>query len=48
MQSWEEHRELIDAVASRDEAAATRIMRAHTEHTRASYHERADRAEADA
>ncbi|SDP43196.1 GntR family transcriptional regulator [Actinacidiphila guanduensis] len=48
MQSWEEHRELIDAVASQDEAAATRIMRAHTEHTRASYHERADRAEADA
>ncbi|MGP3982305.1 GntR family transcriptional regulator [Streptomyces sp. KR80] len=37
-QSWVEHRELIDAIAARDEQRATEIMRAHTEHTRASYH----------
>ncbi|MFI0774522.1 GntR family transcriptional regulator [Streptomyces sp. NPDC021212] len=39
-QSWTEHRELIDAIAARDERRATEIMRAHTEHTRHSYHER--------
>ncbi|MEU6982387.1 GntR family transcriptional regulator [Streptomyces sp. NPDC046324] len=38
-QSWKEHRELIDAIAARDEARATTVMRAHTEHTRATYHE---------
>ncbi|MBO8191045.1 GntR family transcriptional regulator [Streptomyces oryzae] len=38
--SWQEHRELIAAVAAGDEDAATRVMRAHTEHTRRSYHER--------
>lgn len=43
IQSWIEHRELIAAIAARDETAATQVMRAHTEHTRASYHERADR-----
>ncbi|MGW0788654.1 GntR family transcriptional regulator [Streptomyces sp. NPDC002911] len=39
-QSWIEHRELIAAVASRDEQRATEIMRAHTEHTRQTYHQR--------
>ncbi|RNG28329.1 GntR family transcriptional regulator [Streptomyces botrytidirepellens] len=39
-QSWTEHRELIAAIAERDERRATEIMRAHTEHTRRSYHER--------
>lgn len=39
-QSWTEHRELIAAIAARDERRATEIMRAHTEHTRHSYHER--------
>ncbi|QLH24988.1 GntR family transcriptional regulator [Streptomyces sp. Rer75] len=39
-QSWTEHRELIAAIAARDERRATEIMRAHTEHTRRSYHER--------
>ncbi|MFF7652093.1 GntR family transcriptional regulator [Streptomyces sp. NPDC007983] len=39
-QSWIEHRELIAAIAARDERRATEIMRAHTEHTRRSYHER--------
>lgn len=39
-QSWREHRELITAIAARDEARATRLMREHTEHTRTSYHER--------
>ncbi|EFL22212.1 GntR-family transcriptional regulator [Streptomyces himastatinicus ATCC 53653] len=39
-QSWIEHRELIAAIARRDERRATEIMRAHTEHTRRSYHER--------
>jgi DNA-binding GntR family transcriptional regulator len=38
-QSWKEHRELIDAIAARDEARATTIMRAHTEHTRTTYRE---------
>ncbi|MFF0793167.1 GntR family transcriptional regulator [Streptomyces spiralis] len=40
-QSWVEHRDLIAAVADRDEQRATRLMREHTEHTRRSYHERA-------
>ncbi|MFG2874761.1 GntR family transcriptional regulator [Streptomyces sp. NPDC048337] len=40
-QSWIEHRELIAAVSARDEAAATAVMRAHTEHTRTTYHEQA-------
>ncbi|GAA3881386.1 GntR family transcriptional regulator [Streptomyces lacrimifluminis] len=39
-QSWIEHRELIAAIADRDERRATEIMRAHTEHTRKMYHER--------
>ncbi|CAM5618188.1 MULTISPECIES: GntR family transcriptional regulator [Streptomyces] len=39
-QSWREHRELITAIAARDEQRATELMRAHTEHTRRSYHER--------
>ncbi|WP_405691076.1 GntR family transcriptional regulator [Streptomyces sp. NBC_01185] len=38
--SWIEHRELIAAIASRDEQRATEIMRAHTEHTRQTYHRR--------
>ncbi|WP_306191234.1 MULTISPECIES: GntR family transcriptional regulator [unclassified Streptomyces] len=40
-QSWVEHRELIAAVTDHDEQRATRLMREHTEHTRRSYHERA-------
>ncbi|MFF1356750.1 GntR family transcriptional regulator [Streptomyces sp. NPDC058297] len=39
-QSWIEHRELIAAIAQRDEARATSVMRAHTEHTRETYHRR--------
>ncbi|MEV5981268.1 GntR family transcriptional regulator [Streptomyces sp. NPDC052114] len=39
-QSWLEHRELIAAIAERDERSATEIMRAHTEHTRQTYHQR--------
>ncbi|MDI3385355.1 GntR family transcriptional regulator [Streptomyces sp. B-S-A8] len=39
-QSWIEHRELIAAISARDEAHATQVMRTHTEHTRATYHER--------
>ncbi|MBT2442484.1 GntR family transcriptional regulator [Streptomyces sp. ISL-36] len=38
-QSWKEHRQLIDAIASRDEERATAVMRAHTEHTRTTYRE---------
>ncbi len=41
-QSWAEHRELISAIAARDEQSATRLMREHTEHTRRSYHARED------
>ncbi|MFD9905516.1 GntR family transcriptional regulator [Streptomyces sp. NPDC059063] len=40
IQSWIEHRELIAAIAARDEARATAVMRAHTEHTRRTYHDR--------
>ncbi|UYQ65548.1 GntR family transcriptional regulator [Streptomyces peucetius] len=39
-QSWIEHRELIAAISARDEKRATEIMRAHTEHTRTTYHQR--------
>ncbi|NBE54123.1 GntR family transcriptional regulator [Streptomyces boluensis] len=39
-QSWIEHRQLIAAIDARDERRATEVMRAHTEHTRATYHER--------
>ncbi|MFE0133746.1 GntR family transcriptional regulator [Streptomyces sp. NPDC059037] len=39
-QSWIEHRRLIAAIAERDERSATEIMRAHTEHTRQTYHQR--------
>lgn len=38
--SWIEHRSLIAAISTRDEQQATAIMRAHTEHTRRTYHER--------
>ncbi|MFI0216876.1 GntR family transcriptional regulator [Streptomyces lydicus] len=38
-QSWIEHRELIAAIADRDEPRATSVMRAHTEHTRRRYHD---------
>lgn len=41
-QSWIEHRRLIAAIADRDERRATEIMRAHTEHTRQTYHQRDD------
>ncbi|NSC24435.1 GntR family transcriptional regulator [Streptomyces albus subsp. chlorinus] len=40
--SWEEHRQLIAAVAAGDGERAMRVMREHTEHTRRSYHERGD------
>ncbi|WP_371655618.1 MULTISPECIES: GntR family transcriptional regulator [unclassified Streptomyces] len=43
-QSWVEHRELVAAISARDERAATSVMRAHTEHTRATYHERVRQA----
>ncbi|MEU9618870.1 MULTISPECIES: GntR family transcriptional regulator [unclassified Streptomyces] len=39
-QSWIEHRSLIAAISSRDGQRATEIMRAHTEHTRRTYHQR--------
>ncbi|MEV5010338.1 GntR family transcriptional regulator [Streptomyces sp. NPDC093064] len=39
--SWREHRELIDAIEAGDEQRAQQLMRAHTEQTRVTYHERA-------
>ncbi|WP_443046043.1 GntR family transcriptional regulator [Streptomyces sp. GQFP] len=39
-QSWIEHRELIAAIADGDGPRATEVMRAHTEHTRKTYHQR--------
>ncbi|WP_326769061.1 GntR family transcriptional regulator [Streptomyces sp. NBC_01591] len=41
--SWIEHRSLIAAISARDEQRATEIMRAHTEHTRRTYHQRDER-----
>ncbi|WWQ69202.1 GntR family transcriptional regulator [Streptomyces sp. Q6] len=38
--SWAEHRELIAALADGDGQRAAAVMRAHTEHTRTSYHQR--------
>ncbi|MFG2560777.1 GntR family transcriptional regulator [Streptomyces sp. NPDC048496] len=38
--SWIEHRSLTAAISSRDEQRATEIMRAHTEQTRKTYHQR--------
>ncbi|MFF2961633.1 GntR family transcriptional regulator [Streptomyces sp. NPDC057963] len=38
--SWIEHRSLIAAISSRDGQRAMEIMRAHTEHTRRTYHQR--------
>ncbi|MEU6999349.1 GntR family transcriptional regulator [Nonomuraea sp. NPDC046570] len=35
--SWQEHAELIEAIADGDEERAARVMREHTEHTRLSY-----------
>jgi len=42
-QSWVEHRELIAAIADRDEQRAIEAMRTHTEQTRKTYHERGNR-----
>ncbi|WP_327687661.1 GntR family transcriptional regulator [Streptomyces tubercidicus] len=39
-QSWTEHRELIAAIDAGDAHRAGTVMRAHTEHTRRTYHER--------
>ncbi|HZE31428.1 MAG TPA: GntR family transcriptional regulator [Actinoallomurus sp.] len=41
-ESWTEHAALIDALAEHDGEQAAQIMREHTEHTRRSYHRRAD------
>jgi DNA-binding GntR family transcriptional regulator len=38
--SWDEHAALIDALAAQDAERAAEIMRAHTEQTRRSYHQR--------
>jgi DNA-binding GntR family transcriptional regulator len=43
-ESWTEHAALIDALAEHDGEQAAQIMREHTEHTRRSYHRRADNA----
>jgi DNA-binding GntR family transcriptional regulator len=37
-EAWDEHRELIDAVAAGDEDMAAEIARKHTESTRSAYH----------
>jgi DNA-binding GntR family transcriptional regulator len=41
--SWEEHGELVDAIASRDPQRAADVMRKHIDHTRAAYHEHLSR-----
>ena len=41
--SWTEHAALIDALAEHDGEQAAQIMREHTEHTRRSYHRRAEK-----
>jgi DNA-binding GntR family transcriptional regulator len=42
-ESWTEHAALIDALAEHDGEQAAQIMREHTEHTRRSYHRRAEK-----
>jgi DNA-binding GntR family transcriptional regulator len=44
--SWDEHKELIDAIAGGDAGRAGQIMAEHTEHTRRSYLRSAAAAEA--
>jgi DNA-binding GntR family transcriptional regulator len=44
-EAWDEHREIIDVIASRNGRRAGELMRRHTERTRESYHkEAAERA----
>jgi DNA-binding GntR family transcriptional regulator len=38
--AWDEHAELIDAIARRNSRRAGDLMRRHTERTREIYHER--------
>jgi len=38
-ESWAEHAALIDAIEARDEQRAQFLARAHTEGTRAAYHQ---------
>lgn len=42
-ESWTEHAALIDALAEHDGEQAAQIMREHTEQTRRSYHQRAEK-----
>jgi DNA-binding GntR family transcriptional regulator len=44
-QSWQEHSDLIDAIAAGDADRAGAVMAAHTEHTRRSYLEQRDDAD---
>ena len=46
--SWEEHGELVDAIAARDPQRAADIMRRHIDHTRTAYHEHLGRQAPDA
>ncbi|MFC4869217.1 MULTISPECIES: GntR family transcriptional regulator [Streptomonospora] len=43
MASWDEHAEIIVAVAEGDSAKAARLMNDHTERTRLTYHDKIDR-----
>lgn len=43
--SWDEHAELIDAIARRNSRRAGDLMRRHTERTRETYHRRRQEAE---
>lgn len=38
--SWDEHAALIEAIEARDQGRAARVMRAHSEQTRRSFHRR--------
>jgi DNA-binding GntR family transcriptional regulator len=44
-QSWQEHSDLIDAIAAGDSERAASVMAEHTEHTRRSYLEQRDDAD---
>jgi DNA-binding GntR family transcriptional regulator len=37
--SWDEHEQLCDALAAQDSKRAAQVMRTHTAHSRAAYHE---------
>jgi DNA-binding GntR family transcriptional regulator len=44
LESWKEHREIVDAINARDPELAGELMHRHADQTKAAYHERRERA----